>query len=75
MRSVVVPVAGLHCEGCTRTLSLALMRLDGVLDARADLAAGQVRVRFDDTVLSEAQVRDRIEAIGFGVAATGGGAA
>lgn len=67
MRTDDIPVRGMHCDGCSRTLSLALQRLEGVHDAKADHEAGAVRVRFDESVVSEADIFERIAACGFEV--------
>ena len=65
MTRLEIPVEGMHCEGCARTLSIALQRLEGVRDAKADFAGGRVRVSLDPARVSERQVRETIEACGF----------
>lgn len=67
MRRDDIPVTGMHCDGCSRTLSLALQRLEGMHDAEADHETGVVRVRFDERVVDEAGVFERIAACGFEV--------
>lgn len=51
MAKLEIPVKGMHCDGCERTLSLALTRLDGVLDAKADRRAERVTVHYDPAQL------------------------
>lgn len=65
MTQVDIPVGGLHCAGCERTLSAALRRLPGVRDAHADRAAGKVSVTFDETHLSAGDVRSHVERLGY----------
>jgi copper chaperone CopZ len=65
MTRIEIPVEGMRCEGCARSLQFALQRLEGVHDARADFAAGRVRLSLDRERVSEQQVRETIELCGF----------
>jgi copper chaperone CopZ len=65
MTQIDIPVGGLHCAGCERTLSAALRRLPGVHDAQADRAAGKVSVAFDETRLGAGDLRSHIERLGY----------
>jgi copper chaperone CopZ len=65
MARVEIPVEGMHCGGCERTLSTALKRLDGVRDAQADRVAGKVKVSFDEARVREGDLREQIEQVGY----------
>ncbi len=60
-----IPVKGMHCDGCERTLALALRRLDGVLDATADREAERVTVHYDPAEVDERRLREHIELVGY----------
>ena len=55
----------MHCDGCERTLTLALTRLDGVRDAKADRNAERVTVHYDPAGVDERRLREHIAFVGF----------
>jgi len=61
-RTEIVPVRGMHCGGCERTVSDAVQSVPGVGSARADFVAEEVEVTFDpgqpDLDAIRAAVRD-----------------
>lgn len=65
MAKLEIPVKGMHCDGCERTLSRALMRLDGVLDAKADHQAERVTVHYDPATVDEQRLREQVELVGY----------
>ena len=69
MTKIEIPVKGMHCRGCERTLELALTRIDGVLEAKPDRRAERVTVRFDPARVSERTLHEHIDLCGFEVAA------
>lgn len=68
MTKIEIPVKGMHCPGCERTLEVALTRLDGVRQADADRAAERVTVHFDADRLDEQALRERVDLCGYEVA-------
>ena len=56
-------VEGMDCAGCEGGLSSALTRLEGVIRAKADHKA--VEVRFDPDRVSEEDIRQRIRSTGY----------
>lgn len=58
-------VAQIHCANCENTIKTALFKLAGVRVVVPSTAADNIKVSFDDTKVSEGQVRDRLEAVGF----------
>ena len=65
MTRLEIPVEGMHCDGCARTISIALQRVEGVRDAKAEFDSGLVRVSLDPQRVSEEQIRETIEACGY----------
>ncbi len=69
MTKTAIPVKGMHCEGCERTLELALTRLKGVRQAKPDRVAERLIVHYDPKQVSEQRLREQIELCGYEVAA------
>lgn len=65
MKTTEIGVKGIHCAGCEQTLALALSRLEGVRDVKADRRAERVVVVHDPSGASERTLRERIEFCGF----------
>jgi uncharacterized protein len=61
-QTAVVPVRGMHCAGCERTVSRAVAAVPGVSRAQADFVAEEVEVTYDggrtDLEAIRAVVRD-----------------
>jgi copper chaperone CopZ len=61
-QTAVVPVRGMHCGGCERTVSRAVEAIPGVSGAQADFVAEEVAVTYDagrtDLEAIRAVVRD-----------------
>lgn len=67
MRNVTFKIEGMHCNGCASTIQALLQRNEGVKKASASFDAGEARVFYDPTVISEGQVASVIEKAGFRV--------
>lgn len=65
MTKIEIAVKGMHCTGCECTLEVALTRLDGVREAKADRAAERVTVHYDPEQLDEQTLREHIELCGY----------
>lgn len=65
MARVEIPVQGMTCGGCERSVQAALSQLEGVSGAEADRNAGRVRVSFDAEQVNEQRLRTQIEEAGF----------
>jgi copper chaperone CopZ len=64
-QTAVVPVRGMHCGGCERTVSQAVQALPGVGSARADLVAEEVEVAFDPGQTDLDAIRAAVRDAGF----------
>jgi copper chaperone CopZ len=58
-------VAEIHCASCENTIRTALSRLPGVGAVVPSSATSDVKVSFDAGKVSEAQLRARLEEVGF----------
>jgi copper chaperone CopZ len=61
-------VPGMHCTGCESRLKTVLGRVEGVVKADANHEAGEVRIRYDSSRVSDEDIRERIRAAGYEVA-------
>ena len=69
MNSIDFHVTGMTCGGCENAVTRALQQLPGVESVTASHAANRVAVTFDSARVTRAQLADRIEALGYRVAA------
>jgi copper chaperone CopZ len=58
-------VAEIHCASCENTIRTALSRLPGVGVVVPSSASNDVKVSFDDTKVTEEQLRARLAEVGF----------
>ncbi len=65
-------LTGMSCAACSARIERVVGGLDGVAEARVNLATGGGTFRFDPEVISRRRIREAIEALGFGVEAAGG---
>ena len=67
LASVDIPVGGMKCASCVKSIEESLMALKGVTSAAANLAVEKVHVEFLTTETDIRMIRDRIEHSGFRV--------
>jgi len=65
-QEVTISVPGMHCNGCERNVSSALMEHAAVESVEADALTGAVRVRLSQDV-SESELAEQVAAAGFEV--------
>jgi mercuric ion binding protein len=58
-------VAEIHCASCERTIRAALSRVPGVAVVVPSSATNDVKVSFDDTMVTESELRGRLQEVGF----------
>lgn len=63
--SVTIPVSGMACEGCAKTLEDSLRELDGVTSVRVNLTEKTARLRFVQDKVSLKRITEEIDAHGF----------
>lgn len=59
-----ITVNGMKCEHCKATVEAALKALEGVKSAKVNLAERNVNINFDEKVVSEAQMKQAVDAAG-----------
>jgi Cd2+/Zn2+-exporting ATPase len=66
-RHEALPIGGLDCADCARTLENSLGRLDGVLWASANFATATLAVEYDAERVDRSAILSRIRALGYDV--------
>lgn len=58
-------VGGMACSFCTESIEKAYRRLDGVESVDVSLAHEEVLVRYDDSMLSDVELKDTLRDLGY----------
>ena len=69
MEKVLIPVDGMTCGGCVKSVERALTHVAGVTSAMASLEAKNVNIEFDSRLANRAQLDHVISKAGFTVPA------
>jgi len=67
-REATVRIKGMHCATCTDAVRQSLSELDGVYDARVNLATEKAFLRYDPKRASMGQIESAVRAAGYDVA-------
>lgn len=65
MTTATIKVGEIHCGACENTIRTALSRLEGVRSVRPSQDDNQVRVSYDEALVSEDDLRARLADIGY----------
>lgn len=65
--TVELPVTGMTCAGCARSIELGLSRQDGVVESAVSLPSNSVSITFDSDQVSPDRLIESIRDIGFDV--------
>ena len=66
-KSIKIGVTGMTCAACSSAVEKALRKRNGVDNATVSLATNDAVVNFDPKLVTEADLVDAIESIGYGV--------
>jgi copper chaperone CopZ len=67
MRTELLKVLGMTCEGCITKITRALKATDGVGDVKVSLSSGEATVQYDERLTSPAQLQLAVTGAGYGV--------
>ena len=67
MINKVIKVDGMSCDHCKNTIESALAKIKGVRTAEVDLDKNEVRVDYNDELVSTKDLHDTIEDQGYDV--------
>lgn len=69
MAEIVIPITGMDCGGCVKAVEKAVGHMDGVSSVKADLAANNATVVYDDAKVTPSAIAETITRAGFQAAA------
>jgi len=69
-KTALLPITGMTCANCAANIERALSKLDGVRSAAANFATERARVEYDPGRVDLSQLVEKVESLGFGVAAS-----
>ena len=64
-KTVTIRVKGMKCGNCSSSVAKALKATQGVQEAQVSSEKGEAVVTFDDEKVTEARLREVIDATGF----------
>jgi copper chaperone CopZ len=64
-KTVTIRVEGMKCAKCSGAVTKALKATEGVQDAQVSSDKGEAVIKYDDQKLTEAKLREVINATGF----------
>ena len=70
-KTVTIKVEGMKCSKCSSSVTKALKATEGVEDAQVSSDKGEAVIKYDDQKLTEAKLREVINATGFKAAEPG----
>lgn len=69
MKTVVLKIEGMNCDGCATRIESLLEKAPGVREVSVSFTDGQARIRHNPHAADEHQLVEMIEGAGFGVSA------
>lgn len=67
MTKKTIPISGMHCASCAQRIEATLKKLNGVTDANVNFATEKATVKFDETHVSENEIFNSINQLGYKV--------
>lgn len=67
MENITLNIAGMTCQGCSRSVENVLGALNGVAEVHADWQAGTANVRYDASRVSLPALHEAVENAGFDI--------
>ena len=71
VQTVNLETTGMHCQSCAMLVEMSVKELDGVQDARVDLAAMSTEVIFDPELVGVDDIVQEIVKAGYGAILAG----
>ena len=71
VQTVNVETTGMHCQSCAMLIEMSVKELDGVEDARVDLAGMTTDVTFDPERVAADDIVQAIVKAGYGASLVG----
>ncbi len=71
MKSLILEIQGMHCDGCAETIKALVMREPGVKSVAVTFTGGEARILYDPAATSEDRLIAAVERPGFRVVGRG----
>jgi copper chaperone len=65
MKEEILRITGMHCSGCVRSVTNALLRVKGVMYAEVSLAEKSAKVQFDESEATLEKMNSQLNEIGY----------
>lgn len=63
--TITIKVSGMTCGHCEKSVKSAISELDGVADVNVSLSSGSAQITFDDSKVSESQIKAAVNETGI----------
>lgn len=67
LKEASIGITGMTCAACATRIEKGLIKMEGVEQASVNLALEKSSIKYDSSILSEADFEKKIEALGYGV--------
>jgi copper chaperone len=67
MEHIAIDIAGMHCQGCVKSVTGILSALPGVAGVKVSLEAARAEIDYDPNQATPARFAEAIESAGFDV--------
>ena len=68
MKSLILEIQGMHCDGCAETIRAVVEREPGVKSVAVTFKGGEARILYDPAATSENRLVAAVGRLGFRVA-------
>ncbi|UCG90777.1 MAG: copper-translocating P-type ATPase [Candidatus Heimdallarchaeota archaeon] len=65
-KTVNLGITGMTCASCVNTIETVLTKQSGIIEVSVNLATEKARVTFDPEVISERQIINAVDSVGYG---------
>lgn len=65
VKQIVVKTGGMTCTSCEKTIANALMKVDGIMEAKPDYATETTKIKYDENKVDLDKIRDAIDGAGY----------
>ncbi|MBN1358534.1 cation-translocating P-type ATPase, partial [Candidatus Bathyarchaeota archaeon] len=66
-QKIQIKISGMHCAACAQIIEKALLKAEGVTEARVNLTTETAYVEYDDEKTSEEKLKEIIKNTGYDV--------
>lgn len=66
-KETTIQISGMTCAACSTRIEKALNRMEGIEQANVNLALEKSSIQYDKEKITEADIEQKIEALGYGV--------